>query len=126
MKLNLTYQLREGQTLFLGGIARFDIISGEDNSYICYFSNELKIHRTPLDNADKLYREHLGKLLSPPNKETMKQLPEFTKNTFKITEDFTDVVIPGLGWITIKHEGVTVTVHYPKSKIGRASCRERE
>jgi len=110
-----TYQLREGQTLFLGGIARFDIISGEDNSYICYFSNELKIHRTPLDNADKLYREHLGKLLSPPNKKTMKQLPEFTKNTFKITEDFTDVVIPGLGWITIKHAGVTVTVHYPKS-----------
>lgn len=108
------YQLRSEQTLFFGGLIRFDIISGEDNSYICYASNVLKIHRTSLRNADSLYERHLGDMLTPPSEESLKIFPKFTSNTFKITEDDTDVVIPGLGWITIKEKGVTVTVHYPE------------
>lgn len=116
------YQLGTEQTLFFGGLVRFDIIRGEDNSYICYLSNELKIHRTALSNAESLYERHIGTLLSPPDKETMKNFPELRSSTFKITEDYTDVVIPGLGWITIKNKGVTVTVHYPEGTM--VSLRE--
>ena len=38
------YQLNEGQTLFFGGLARIDYISGGKRPLICYFSNELNIH----------------------------------------------------------------------------------
>lgn len=116
------YQLEKDQSLFLGGLARFDIIGGVDNSYICYISNEVKIHRTSLSNADSLYERHLGKLLSPPSEESVKDFPKFKKTSFKISEEYTDLVIPSLGWITIKQKGVTVTVHYPEGTV--VSLRE--
>lgn len=108
------YQLNSGQSLFIGGLARFDFIRGEKQSFICYFSNEIAIHRTKLENANDLYENHLGELLSPPNKESLESFPEFERNTFKLENEETDIVFPGLGWITIPEGNVTVEVHSPK------------
>ncbi len=67
------FQLNEGQALFIGGLARFDIEQADHNiGYVCYFSNDLNIHRTKLEKADELYENHLGELLSPPSEETLK------------------------------------------------------
>lgn len=63
------YQLFEEQTLYFGGLARLDYEKGGKHSFVCYFSNELMIHRTKLENADRLYAEHLGDLLTPPAKQ---------------------------------------------------------
>lgn len=108
------YQLNSGQTLYFGGLARFDFIKGDHQPFVCYFSNRLEIHRTKLENADNLYEKHLGKLLSPPNEETLKVLPKLTRSTFKIKEAYTDIVFPGLGWITVIEGDVTVEVYSPK------------
>ena len=35
------YQLNEGQTLFFGGLGRFDYMKGGRRSFSCHFSNEL-------------------------------------------------------------------------------------
>lgn len=107
------YQLNSDQTLYFGGLARLDFIKGDRQSFVCYFSNQLPIHRTKLENADTLYENQLGEFLTPPDKETMKTLPELTQNTFRITEG-SDIVFPGLGWVTIKGDDVTVTAHSPK------------
>lgn len=111
------YQLESEQTLFFGGLIRLDIIRGNKQPYICYVANELPIHRTKLNNADSLFKRQRGKLLSPPDKETIASMPEMTKNTFKITQGEMDVVFPGLGWVTINEGDVTLTVHYPKEVI---------
>ncbi|MCP3030386.1 ribosome biogenesis GTPase YqeH [Halobacillus sp. A1] len=107
------YQLNEGQTLYFGGLARLDFDSGERSSFICYLSNELDIHRTKLENADELYRNHLGGLLSPPDEETMKSLPELKAQTFRLPEGKTDIVFSGLGWATVPEGNITVTAHVP-------------
>lgn len=107
------YQLNSDQTLFFGGLARLDFIKGDKQTFVCYFSNRLPIHRTKLDNADALYASQLGKLLSPPDAKTQEKLPELTSNTFRITEA-SDIVFPGLGWVTIKDKDVTVVAHSPK------------
>lgn len=108
------YQINSEQTLFFGGLARLDFIKGDKQTFVCYFSNQIPIHRTKLDNAESLYEQHLGKLLSPPDAETLEKLPPLTKSTFKIGSDSTDIVFPGLGWVTIKEGDVTVVVHSPK------------
>lgn len=59
------YQLNEGQTLFFGGLARIDYISGGKRPLVCYFSNDLNIHRTKTENANELWRNQLGDVLSP-------------------------------------------------------------
>lgn len=108
------YQLNDEQTLFFGGLARIDFIKGTRQSFICYFSNDVPIHRTKLEKADELYKNHVGELLSPPNTKTLENYPELITHTFKTTEDRTDIVFSGLGFLTILEKNTVVIVHHPK------------
>ncbi len=101
----LVFQLNEEQTLFFGGLARMDIISGETCDVInivTYFSNRLNIHRTKTDKANKLYKEKLYSLLSPPvSKE--EELPKWVFHEFRIRDNQKyDIVFSGLGFITLR------------------------
>lgn len=100
----VTYQLNPGQTLFLGGIARFDYISGERASFTCYFSNDLKIHRTKLENASAFYEKHKGGLLQPPNEKDSLRFPALVKREYMVKEP-SDIVFSGLGWIAVHKPG---------------------
>lgn len=108
------YQLQEQQTLFFGGMARFDFVRGERQSFVCYLSNELAIHRTKLANAEQLYQRHLGGLLSPPRKEQLADWPKMRKHTFQISKQPTDIVVSGLGWVTLKGQGATIHAYAPE------------
>lgn len=109
------YQLNEKQTLYFGGLGRLDFLRGEKQSFVCYFSNQLPIHRTKMEKADELYENHLGKLLSPPDEDTMRTLPELKSNTFRIKAEKTDIVFPGLGWVSVEGEDLTVVAHSPEN-----------
>lgn len=108
------YQLNEGQTLFFGGLARIDYETGGKRPLICYFSNDLKIHRTKTENADRLWKEKLGTLLSPPSNSKSFQLDELKKVTLSTDTEKQDVMISGLGFITID-KGASFSVIVPKS-----------
>ncbi|WP_010531060.1 ribosome biogenesis GTPase YqeH [Lentibacillus jeotgali] len=109
------YQLNNQQTLYFGGLARLDFIKGERQSFVCYFSNQLSIHRTKLKNADHLLSEHMGGLLSPPDNETIEMMPDLTAHSYQIEQEKTDIVFPGLGWVTIPKGDITVAVHSPEN-----------
>ncbi|WP_080844912.1 ribosome biogenesis GTPase YqeH [Cytobacillus gottheilii] len=109
------YQLNEGQTLYFGGLARFDYVSGGGKkSFVCHFSNELLIHRTKTENAEELYKNHAGEMLTPPRQEQMDEFPELVKQEFSIKEGKTDIVFSGLGWITVNDPGIKITAFVPK------------
>lgn len=99
------YQLNEDQTIFLGALARFDYISGGKTGVVAYLDNDLMLHRTKTENADKFYEKHAGGLLQPPYNDEMKDFPELVRFEFKITEK-SDIVFSGLGWITVKENTV--------------------
>lgn len=99
------YQLNAGQTLFLGGLARFDFVQGERSSFISYISNDLSIHRTKTEGADEFYAKHKGGLLQPPREDEVTDFPELVRFEFSIKEK-TDIVFAGLGWITVEKPGV--------------------
>ena len=108
------YQLNENQSLFVGGLARLDFIKGNRQTFVCYYANDIPLHRTKVDQADALYDRQLGELLSPPTAETIKELPKLVEHSFRIKEPYTDIVISGLGWFTIINGDVTVKIHSPK------------
>ncbi|WP_018923683.1 ribosome biogenesis GTPase YqeH [Salsuginibacillus kocurii] len=116
------YQLHSEQTLFFAGLARLDFLEGERNSFICYLSNSLYIHRTKSEQADALYEKHKGEMLSPPYKDTIEALPPFVRHEFFIEEEKTDIVIPGLGWVTVRESGAHVCVFAPEGV--KVSLRE--
>jgi ribosome biogenesis GTPase YqeH len=112
----LVYQLDAQQTLFFGALARFDFVKGEHQSFTCYLASGLKPHRTKLDRADDLYKEHRGQLLQPPPLDRLEQLPEWTKHSIRIPRGGgKDILISGLGFIKSNSEaGAEVVIHAPK------------
>ncbi|MEF2964849.1 ribosome biogenesis GTPase YqeH [Paenibacillus sp. M1] len=110
------YQLNEGQTLFFGGFGRFDFIQGERQSFTCFASGRVPLHRTKLERADELFRDHAGELLAPPSRESLEKLPEWTRHEFRIAKGSrSDLFISGLGWIKVNNDsGAVLAVHVPK------------
>ncbi len=108
------FQLNAEQTLFFGGLARLDFVSGPRQSFICYVSNDLTIHRTKLQNADDLYRNHVGELLSPPRQEDVEEFPELQAFPLSIRDEKVDVVFSGLGWVTLQAPGTRIVAYAPK------------
>lgn len=109
----MVYQLNEGQTLFFGGVARFDYLKGGRRSFTAYTSNDLKIHRTKLENAANLYQKQVGELLQPPRKNEVADFPELVRFEFTIKEK-SDIVFAGLGWVTVNEPGAIVAGWAPK------------
>ncbi|MEJ8547490.1 ribosome biogenesis GTPase YqeH [Brevibacillus borstelensis] len=111
------YQLNDGQTLFLGGLARIDFVRGSRQPFVVYVTNDIYIHRTKLENADEVFQKHYGEMLAPPTgREAAEQLPAFVKQSVKIRPTgTTDLVISGLGWVSLQgKEEASVVVHAPK------------
>lgn len=107
------YQLNEGQTLFFGGLARIDYISGGKRPLVCYFSNDLNIHRTKTENANDLWRKQLGAVLTPPKDTQNFDLANVKAVRLETGKEKRDVMISGLGFITIE-AGAKVIVRVPK------------
>lgn len=111
-----TYQLNPEQTLFLGGLARFDFVQGDKQGFTAYFDNNIKLHRTKLAGASEFYDKHKGTLLTPPAAKDMAEFPELVRHEFTI-KDKMDIVYSGLGWIRIKasqDQPVTIAAWAPE------------
>ena len=62
----ITYQIETGNCVFISGLAVFDILSSNNLSITCYFSDKLLVHRTKSEKIDEFINKHLGEMLNPP------------------------------------------------------------
>ena len=109
------FQLNPEQSLFFGGMARVDFVKGERQSFTLYASNLVDIHRTKLSNADALFEKHLGTLLKPPFEDNISIFKNQVKKNFKIDDRKIDIVISGLGWITVNRDsGCEIDIYVPE------------
>ena len=109
------FQLNAEQSLFFGGMARVDFVKGERQSFTLYASNLVGIHRTKLSNADALFEKHLGTLLKPPFEDNISIFKNQVKKNFKIDDRKIDIVISGLGWITVNSDsGCEIDIYVPE------------
>ena len=109
------FQLNAEQSLFFGGMARVDFVKGERQSFTLYASNLVDIHRTKLSNADALFEKHLGTLLKPPFEDNISIFKNQVKKNFKIEDRKIDIVISGLGWITVNSDsGCEIDIYVPE------------
>jgi len=99
------YQLTDDQSFAIGGILRVDFEGSKKYSITAYFADGVKIHRGKISDADRLWQQHKGDLLSPVIEGSYFK----KKRVFIPTEKKVDLVIVGLGWICI-HGDVKITV----------------
>ncbi|MFW6285443.1 MAG: ribosome biogenesis GTPase YqeH [Bacillota bacterium] len=101
----IVYQLEVNQTIFIGALARIDFIRGLPSSFIFYVSPDVTVHRTKMINADQFYDKHAGSSLTPPYDD--ERIPSFKVHQFPLQrETKTDIVIPGLGFVSVKGTGI--------------------
>ena len=96
----INLQLDSKQSVYISGLARFDFLEGDRTNFTFYFSNDLLIHRTKLENADNLFDRQIGELLNPPKKEEYEMLSYYSENLNFDGKRY-DLVLSGLGFITI-------------------------
>lgn len=121
------FQLNPAQTLFLGGIARLDFRAGARQPVVLYVSNQLPVHRTKLERAEAIWETHQEDLLQVPCEtcrrsfgtlqghgiQTARPRQAVPKDTIVISPRGRDIIIPGLGWITLSGASFEGTIWLP-------------
>ena len=57
--------VKQGYSVWLGALARIDVLSGSDKYFNFYVPQNVTIHRTPFERAEAVYRDRAGTLLRP-------------------------------------------------------------
>ena len=128
--------VKSGYTIWLGALARLDLISGEDKYLTCIVPPDVTIHRTPIVKATPVFMNQAGKLLKPSYFNRVEENDELSMEqnrvkaenvldkmerheinlhctTFK-TANY-DIVVDGLGWISVQGKGpASFMLHLPK------------
>jgi ribosome biogenesis GTPase YqeH len=109
------YQLNPGQTVWLGGLCRFDFVTGRRQPFVVYVANSLTVHRTKTENADPLYQRHRGELLSPPCSQCPDLLRRLQCRKVELRAGPpVDIVVSGIGWISVRGHACTLSVWTPE------------
>ena len=96
----VVYQLNPKQTIFIGGFAIMDFVCGESSSFVFYFSEGLILHRTKLENKERMRKRIVDEIIQKLDIEHQ----SFDKRSFAIKNDGKkyDIVIAGLGFFSVK------------------------
>lgn len=113
-------QLDAEQSLLLGALARVDMVEGSVANVHCFMSSGVTVHTCRAVAAEDTMNYKAGVRIFPPHaKEDYNNLRPFLK--YRITVNCSgpapvdDLVIPGLGWISISGSGPKVLeLHVPK------------
>lgn len=94
----VTYQISANNSLFISGLLKVNVLSGDKTSLICYFNENITYHRKKTVDSDKFYQMHKGQLLTPSYVED-----DFV--THKITlREFEELSISGFGFIRVNQK----------------------
>lgn len=117
----VTLRLGEGKALFLGALARIEVVEGKPFFFSAFVSSGIKVHAGRAENADDFTARHVGDLLFPPlSKERLEELGEWSSKTFTAEGEgwkraALDIVLSGLGWVAVTGVGsIRLKVCAPK------------
>lgn len=106
----MIYQIHEDQSFAIGGLVRIDFLQVSKASVVFYLGEHMKEpHRSKVQRANELWEKHYGDdELSPiPSKK------EFKKQVVSKSYPKEDIVIDGLGWISVKGDVKVIEVTAP-------------
>ncbi|XP_075994454.1 nitric oxide-associated protein 1 [Genypterus blacodes] len=120
-----TFVLKPGMSLFLGALARIDVLEGEKSCWLSVIaSDQIPVHITSTERADAVYHKHAGhKLLGVPvgGSERMKEFPALVPQEFRLEgrgylQAAADIKLSSAGWVAVtavEGDQVLLRVHGP-------------
>jgi hypothetical protein len=111
------YLLEVGASLWIGGLARLDLLRGESKTALrAYCSNTVEIKRVhPSKKMDEDYKKSLEKKLLSPSLEGVSSLLDMDIFDFPVSEKGRrDIGVAGLGWFSFEGSNQTFRLYVPK------------
>lgn len=113
-----TFQLRAGQSIIIGGVARFDFIKGPRTGFTFYMAPNVKLLRTDLSRANATFNSLVK---SKKIKPTTKLVLDVTDlEITELTVDFldkVDVAWSGLGFVAFTGNRQVLKVYSPRGVV---------
>ncbi|KAI4348643.1 hypothetical protein L6164_009343 [Bauhinia variegata] len=138
-----TYRMKARQTVHVGGLMRLDLIEASvETIYVTVWASpNISLHLGKIENADEIWRNHVGSRLQPPiGNDRVAELGNWENREVKVSGsswdvNSIDVAIAGLGWLSLglkgeakltlwTYDGIEVTLREPLV-IDRARFLER-
>lgn len=111
-----TYQITDGNSISLAGLASLSFDKTKDLSVIVYASNDLYIHRSKTINLEELYKNNLGKLLNPPTLDELSNIEyDYQSYSFDGSKKM-DIWFSGFGFVEVKGMA-EIKIKYVKGTI---------
>lgn len=120
-----TFQVNSDQSIFIGGLARFNFVEGDKANFTFFLSNECDLHRTKLENSEKAFASLIESKSIKPVSSTIKGEDDLVAHEFELTNEPVDIAISGLAWVKCNApEGGKVVVYAPKGVlVGLRGCK---
>ncbi|MDY0345145.1 MAG: GTPase [Bacilli bacterium] len=115
-KINIRrFTLSKGHSLFVGGLARIELVEGEKTVVGCYFSDNVDIKKIYTLEPNKQFLKTLNKELLSPVSKNLQSLKDFDIYDIVVDEEGSrDIGINGLGWFTFIGANQTFRLYVPK------------
>lgn len=109
------YTLSKDQSLFIGGLARIELVEGEKTAVGCYFSSEVDIRKIIVAEPNNQFLRTLNKNLLHPTSKNLQSLKDFDIYDVVVDEEGSrDIGINGLGWFSFIGNKQTFRLYVPK------------
>lgn len=115
------YQLKEKQTLLLGGLVRLDVET-TSMSVACYIPNDLYVHRTKTDNVERVIQTSNFTLLKPPlSSEEASRMGDLITYEYSLGESEEiktwDIALAGVGYLHLTGQSYKIKITVPKTML---------
>ena len=114
----VTFQLRPGQSIILGGVARFDFIKGPRTGFTFYVAPNVKLLRTDLGKANATFNSLIKSNKTRPISKLVFDVTDLEMSDINVTyEDKVDVAWSGLGFVAFKGNHQVLKIYAPRGVV---------
>lgn len=119
-----TFQINDQQSILIGGLARFDYVSGKKTGFTFYLSNEIDLNRCKIEKAGDTFSSFLLSKSVKPITAQVKGTDDLERHEFILPESPVDILISGLCWIKAESPNGVVAIYAPKGvAVNLRSCK---
>ncbi|TKY62664.1 YqeH protein [Spatholobus suberectus] len=112
-----TYRIKVGQAVHIGGLTRLDLVDASvETIYVTVWASpNVSLHMGKIENADEVWRNHVGIRLQPPiGNDRAAELGTWQEREVKVSGsswevNSIDIAIAGLGWFSLGLKGEATT-----------------
>lgn len=110
-----SFVLLKGQTLFVGGLARIELVEGDKTAVDCYFSSDVNLRKVIVPDANNIFLKTLNHNLLRPTSKNLQSLKDFDIYDIVVDEiGSRDIGVNGLGWFSLVGANQTIRLYVPK------------